>query len=604
MPRIIPRLRLSSILTLTALALTFSLAPFARAQDGASNEPTNAEEAAAQKAKAEAELDKKYQAWVKKLPPEQQAWEKVLQAELGDFYLPIHKRQKVAGESNAWDFVEDDSALPRVLLIGDSVSRAYTQTVRQELAGQANVHRAPANCGPTARGLEKLDVWLGDGKWDVIHFNFGIHDRATPLADYTQRLETLVERLQQTGATVIWASTTPIPDVPDKKYTAASIVERNTAAAAIMEKHGVAIDDLYTAILPLLDELQKPEDVHFHEPGNVFLGQQVAKFLAPRLGGRRYDLTARASEIDPRTQEHPEIRFTFTEKNGKPTDVENAVVDTRVEPKGQLVIWLMGYNQGLFERISSYGLHGIRPHYANGWFSLVPKDRINDGNTLGDIRLEAATGQDASELVDIPRPDSMAERSIQFVKWLAANHPEGNWGQFLNEDQSDLLWDKVILSGSSHGSTTSARFAKYQKVARVVMFCGPRDQYESWQGLESATPPNRYFGFSHVLDGGWTGDHYCRSWQMLGLAEFGPIVNVDQTPAPYGHTRRLITGFDVNNDPKRAHSSVQPGKAAAKDDQGNYLHEDVWRYLFTQPVEETGDPVPPDADCEMDLKPE
>ena len=241
-------------------------------------EPTNVQEAAAMKAREEAELDKKYQVWVAKLTPAQQAWERTLQAELGSFYLPIHKREKVAGKSNAWDFVEDDPALPRVLLIGDSVSRAYTQTVRKELSGIANVHRAPANCGPTSTGLKKIDVWLGDGKWDVIHFNFGIHDRATPLADYANRLEQLVERMQQTGAKLVWASTTPIPDVADK-YSAESIVQRNAAAADLMQKHGVAIDDLFTAIMPRLAELQNSNDVHFTGLGNQFLGEQVAKFL-------------------------------------------------------------------------------------------------------------------------------------------------------------------------------------------------------------------------------------------------------------------------------------------------------------------------------------
>lgn len=68
-------------------------------------EPTNAAEAAVKKAKADAELEAKYQAWVVKLPPAQQAWERVLQENLGSFYLPIHKREKIAGKSNAWDFL-------------------------------------------------------------------------------------------------------------------------------------------------------------------------------------------------------------------------------------------------------------------------------------------------------------------------------------------------------------------------------------------------------------------------------------------------------------------------------------------------------------------
>jgi lysophospholipase L1-like esterase len=246
-------------------------------------EPTNAGEAAKQKAKADAELEAKYQALVAKLPPEQQAWERVLQAQLGGFYLPIHKREKVAGRSNAWDFVPDEPKLPRVLLIGDSVSRGYTQATRKALAGKANVHRAPANCGPTASGLKNLDVWLGNGKWDAIHFNFGIHDRNTPLPDYTQRLGQLVERMKQTGARLIWASTTPIPDSPDGKQTAASIVERNQAAAGVMKQQGVLTDDLFAAITPRLAEMQPPNDVHFNAKGYDFLGETVAASILQAL---------------------------------------------------------------------------------------------------------------------------------------------------------------------------------------------------------------------------------------------------------------------------------------------------------------------------------
>src|SRR5688572_12316649 len=72
--------------------------------------------------------------------------------------------------------IKDDPKLPRVLLIGDSISMGYTVPVRRQLEGKANVHRIPENGGPTINGLKKLDAWLGDGKWDVIHFNWGLHD--------------------------------------------------------------------------------------------------------------------------------------------------------------------------------------------------------------------------------------------------------------------------------------------------------------------------------------------------------------------------------------------------------------------------------------------
>jgi hypothetical protein len=315
-----------------------------------------------------------------------------------------------------------------------------------------------------------------------------------------------------------------------------------------------------------------------------------------------YHITARASEIDKRVKAHPEINF-LLEKDGKPQDVEHAMVDTRVDPQGKLVIWLMGYSEPLFQHTSSYGLHAIQVHYANGWFSQFGKEPPpEDDKFLGKIRLEAATGQNTSDVVKIPKADSIAERAYQFVKYLARQNPQSGWGYFLTEDGKGLKWDCVILAGASHGSTTAARFAKHQKVDRVVMFCGPRDQYETWQGLPSATPANRFFGFSHVLDGGWSGDHYCRSWELLGLNEFGPIVDVDTSSPPYENTRRLITNVDVGGNANRAHSSVVPGRSAVKDANGNYVHEAVWKYLFTHPVDEVGMPVPADDSCNKDLR--
>jgi len=313
--------------------------------------------------------------------------------------------------------------------------------------------------------------------------------------------------------------------------------------------------------------------------------------------GQTFNLQARASEIDPRAKSYPDIGYVLETSKGRVADKQNASVDTSVESRGQLVIWLMGYNRALFDRLNSYGLHAIQPHYARQWFGKVCQQQPVRPQCRGNMRLEAATGEDFSDEAAIDKPDGMTERSFQFVRWLDQQNPEGNWGQFINQTGDGLIWDKVIIAGASHGSTTSARFAKHQKVARVVAFCGPRDQFQEWQSLPSATPANRFFGFSHVLDTGWSGSHYCRSWEMLGMHQFGPIVDVDSSEAPYGNTRRLTTAFDIDGNTKRAHSSVTPGFAAYKLDNGTFAHEAVWRYLFTHPVDQTGEPDERDPGC-------
>ena len=250
-------------------------------------EPTNAKEAADKKNAGALAVDAKYAALVAALPPEEQAWERALQENLGGFYLPLYKDGRVKGSAQAWDYVKDVPGLPRVLLIGDSVSRGYTLAVRKALAGRANVHRAPENCGPSANGLKKINIWLGDGKWDVIHFNFGIHDRATPSADYQRRLETLVTRMKATGAKLIWASTTPVPpDTKDGPKVTEQIVEKNRIATEVMAKSGVAIDDLFTFITPHLAKVQNPKDVHFNNDGYDLLGRQVAVAIEQALEKR------------------------------------------------------------------------------------------------------------------------------------------------------------------------------------------------------------------------------------------------------------------------------------------------------------------------------
>lgn len=271
-----PFLRAAARQLVGAVIVTLLIAgPFT----GRAVEPTNAAELAAKKAAAEAATNEKYAQWKAALPPDQQAWETVLEQNLGNFYLPLHKADKVAGRSNAWDFVKDDPKLPRVLLIGDSVSRGYTLPVRKLLAGKANVHRAPENCGPTANGLKKLPIWLGDGKWDVIHFNFGIHDRKTALPDYEARLDGITAQLKASGAKVFWASTTPVAEGGMKDATDADLVARNAAAAKVMQKHGIAVDDLYGWIKADLAKYQNPNDVHFNAAGYERLAERVARVI-------------------------------------------------------------------------------------------------------------------------------------------------------------------------------------------------------------------------------------------------------------------------------------------------------------------------------------
>lgn len=195
--------------------------------------------------------------------------------------------------------IEDVENLPRVLLIGDSISIGYTLAVRDELKGIANVHRIPTNGGPTTNGLKQLDKWLGDKPWDVIHFNWGLHDlkymnekgtlvpvsegkQQVPPADYEKNLEELVTRLQKTGAKLIWCQTTPVPEGATGRIRGDEVTY-NEIATRVMNRHNIAIDDLYTVANKQLNEIQRKADVHFTAAGSEVLAKHVAAEIKKQL---------------------------------------------------------------------------------------------------------------------------------------------------------------------------------------------------------------------------------------------------------------------------------------------------------------------------------
>lgn len=215
---------------------------------------------------------------------------------------PAEKAQpKKAEPDPAFAKVEDKPGLPRVLLIGDSISIGYTVDVQKLLAGKANVHRIPVNGGPTTNGLENLKKWLGDSKWDVIHFNWGLHDlkyvvrgstivdvttvgahRQISLEDYEKNLRELVKTLKATGAKLIWCSTTPVP-AGAKGRTTGDEVKYNEAAARVMKDAGIPTNDLYEHAKAKLEAIQNKADVHFKPAGSKYLAEQVAAEIEKTL---------------------------------------------------------------------------------------------------------------------------------------------------------------------------------------------------------------------------------------------------------------------------------------------------------------------------------
>jgi hypothetical protein len=184
---------------------------------------------------------------------------------------------------------------PRVLLVGDSISRGYTIPVRELLCDEADVYRAPSHPAPTTeptsiKDFSYIDEYLGHEKWDVIHFNYGFPalwlgedgKNRIPLDAYENNLKRLVARLKKTNAKLIWASTTPVPTgilnpIPE------DVAKYNATAEHFMAENNIPICDLYTFVLPRTPDIQIKDNLHFTPKGYEALADEVAASIRNAL---------------------------------------------------------------------------------------------------------------------------------------------------------------------------------------------------------------------------------------------------------------------------------------------------------------------------------
>ncbi len=199
-------------------------------------------------------------------------------------------------KSDLWRFVDRHPKTPNVLIMGNSISIGYTSYVRKALGRRADVCRVPVNCAETRRMLENHDLWLGDGHWDVIHFNWGLHDlkrltpegrldvtckadRLVPVKEYKDNLEKIIRILKQTGARLVFATTTVIPPEAAGRVVGDELIY-NAAAMEVMKHHPeILIDDQYTTMLNFPEGRRDLRDVHHFPWGQARLGYQVGDVI-------------------------------------------------------------------------------------------------------------------------------------------------------------------------------------------------------------------------------------------------------------------------------------------------------------------------------------
>ena len=192
------------------------------------------------------------------------------------------ERQREATEwSITYAFNANDTKLPRVLLIGDSICNGYQSFVKDELKDVAYISFfATSKCATDRSYLKELTHILEEYDYAAIHLNNGLHSLTTDRPTWEAALREVVKTLKAKGkgAKLVWATSTPLKD----PALTAKARELNAIAARVMQENGVPADDLYGLMDPQ-DRALWSDTFHFHEAARKQQGKQVADCLRKLL---------------------------------------------------------------------------------------------------------------------------------------------------------------------------------------------------------------------------------------------------------------------------------------------------------------------------------
>ncbi|MCX7048946.1 MAG: SGNH/GDSL hydrolase family protein [Candidatus Sumerlaeota bacterium] len=189
---------------------------------------------------------------------------------------------------DVWIADADATSLPRVLLIGDSITRGYYNQVADNLKGKACVARLATSksLGDPALLAEVSSV-LGQCKFDVVHFNNGLHGWGYSEEEYKKSFPDLISEIRKNakGAKLIWATTTPMRmrgKLEEVNPQTDRVKARNKIAAEIVASEKIPTDDLF-ALVENHPEYSSADGVHFNAKGIAAQSAQAAKSIQEQL---------------------------------------------------------------------------------------------------------------------------------------------------------------------------------------------------------------------------------------------------------------------------------------------------------------------------------
>lgn len=202
------------------------------------------------------------------------------------------------------DLGMEDSRLPRILIIGDSISGHYLELVREQMLGKANVIGESSmikgtwtSMGPrfyrsdaASRG-DELKTFLAErGPFDIVHFNNGIHNFASANPGdeklYAEQLRKVVAIIRESGAVCLFANSTgTVADNTIDRFPRylTNCLVFNATAEAVMKELNVPVTDIHGLIQPRIKEFISSDLIHTNKVADKMMAELIATRLTETL---------------------------------------------------------------------------------------------------------------------------------------------------------------------------------------------------------------------------------------------------------------------------------------------------------------------------------
>ena len=276
-------------------------------------------------------------------------------------------------------------------------------------------------------------------------------------------------------------------------------------------------------------------------------------------------------------------------------------LNTNVPPRPQLFVLLSGtggapaFYQDVLQTAANLGFHAAGLMYDNGvTMNSLCGDSTNP-DCYVDARLATINGG-TNDGVSVPNPESITNRLVKLLEFLATNNPDQNWGQFLTA-QTNLNWPQIIIAGHSQGAGHAGLIAKIYPVSRSLMFDDTDwwtpggklpGQPANWIVAPGVTSAEFYFGFVHVQDALIPYAEEIPTWNDYGLAPFGAPTLVESNLPPYSGSHMLTTDLPPQNGTTGLDyhdATVVDNSTPLAADGVTPVYQPVWQYMLVEPPE-------------------